>query len=167
MKDKHTAAELMALCEENWPRTYNQTHRFAVYVNRTCLLGVQEVQEIVREKRLSLGEFDVLASLRSSPSPYRLPPTELQRATLITSGGLTKLLYQLEARGLVERSVHEADRRRKLVHLTRKGERLVEATMNKVTERESEWVEAALNEGELEQLNQLLGKVLGVLEQRK
>lgn len=53
------------------------------------------------------------------------------------------------------------------MHLTRKGKRLLEATMNKVTERESEWIEAALNEGELDQLNQLLGKVLGVLEQRK
>ena len=164
MKDDYTADEIMNLCEENWPGKNNPIHRFAVYLNRTRMLGVHEVQEIMRGKGLSLGELDVLASLRRSPPPHRLAPTELQRATLITSGGLTKLLYQLEARSLVERSVCETDKRSKLVHLTHKGKRLTEATMNTVIKHQENSLGAALSESELDQLNALLGKVLKVFE---
>jgi DNA-binding MarR family transcriptional regulator len=164
MKDSYNADHLLEMSEEHWPATCTSTHRFAVYVNRVRLLGLHKAQALMREKGLSLGEFDVLSTLRRSPPPYRLSPTELQRSTLITSGGLTKLLYQLESKGLIERSVLETDKRSKLVHLSRKGRSLIEAAMKAVTRFQEKWLGAALDDDELEQLNTLLGKVLRVLE---
>ena len=96
--------------------------------------------------------------------PYVLTPTELQRSVLITSGGLTKLLYQLEARGLVSRSVQAQDKRSKLVHLTSKGKKLVERAVAEVMQVESQWIEQALSEKELEQLKKLLGKTAKAVE---
>jgi DNA-binding MarR family transcriptional regulator len=52
---------------------------------------------------LSPSELDVLVTLRRSAAPWVLTPSEIQRALLITSGGLTKILQQLEGRGLVTR----------------------------------------------------------------
>lgn len=164
--DKYRADELVRLCAENWPELQGPTHRFIVYLNRAGQLGLNEAAQVMRAQGLSPGEFDVLTSLRRSPPPHRLTPTELHRATLITSGGLTKLLHQLEARGLVERQVHAEDRRSKLVLLTEAGKRLIEPTTAAVIERDKAWLAAALDEDELRQLNRLLGKVLRELEGR-
>jgi DNA-binding transcriptional ArsR family regulator len=54
-------------------------------------------------ERRGRGWFDVLAALRRSGTPYELNPTELSRAMLLSSGGMTKRLDRLEAAGLVER----------------------------------------------------------------
>ncbi|MBK1649020.1 MarR family winged helix-turn-helix transcriptional regulator [Rhabdochromatium marinum] len=163
-KDKARADTLMQLCAENWPELHGPTQQFIVYLNRVGQLGINEAAQVMRVQGLSLGEFDVLASLRRTAPPHRLSPTQLHCATLITSGGLTKLLYQLEARGLVERQVHAGDKRSKLVLLTTAGKALVESTMAQVIACDQRWLNAALDENELAQLNQLLGKVLAVLE---
>ncbi len=132
MEHSYSANHVMQLCEENWPATFNATHRFVVYLHRLRALSGQSARKIMKAKGLSVGEFDILATLRRSPPPHRLSPTELQRSTLITSGGLTKLLYQLEAQALVARSVLQADKRSKLVHLAPKGKRLIETAMKAV-----------------------------------
>jgi DNA-binding MarR family transcriptional regulator len=75
---------------------------------------------------LARGDFDVLATLRRSGKPYRLTPTALSRALMISSGGTTKRLDKLEARGLVARSADPHDRRGVVVGLTPKGMRLVD-----------------------------------------
>ena len=49
------------------------------------------------------GWFDLLAALRRSGPPYELNPTELTRATMLSSGGTTKRLDRLAGAGLIER----------------------------------------------------------------
>jgi DNA-binding MarR family transcriptional regulator len=75
---------------------------------------------------LNGGEFDVLASLRRSGPPYRLSPTALSSALIVTSGGMTKRLRLLESRGPVRRDPDPGDRRSTLVTLTPEGMRLVD-----------------------------------------
>lgn len=70
---------------------------------------------------LSLWAFDVLATLRRQGAPYRLTPTELSRAAMLTSGAMTNRLDRLEARGLVQREADPDDRRGVLVVLTERG----------------------------------------------
>ncbi len=48
---------------------------------------------------LSLWGFDVLATLRRQGGPFRLTPTDLSRATMLTSGAMTNRLDRLEAAG--------------------------------------------------------------------
>src|SRR3954464_3652322 len=48
---------------------------------------------------LQAGWSDILAALRRAGPPYELNPTQLMRATLLTSGGTTKRLDRLAAGG--------------------------------------------------------------------
>jgi DNA-binding MarR family transcriptional regulator len=75
---------------------------------------------------LSEGEFDVLATLRRAGSPYERAAGELADHTLVTTGGLTKRVDRLEARGLVERRASASDARRRIVRLTPEGLALID-----------------------------------------
>ena len=75
---------------------------------------------------LQPGWFDLLAALRRAGTPFELNPTELRRATLLSSGGMTKRLDRMEDAGLVERRPDPADRRGTLVRLTRRGKSVID-----------------------------------------
>lgn len=76
---------------------------------------------------LDRGEFDVIATLRRSGPPYRLAPTQLYTALMISSGGLTHRLDRLEKAGLIRREKSPSDGRGLLVVLTEAGEARAEA----------------------------------------
>lgn len=75
---------------------------------------------------LSLGEFDILGTLRRR-GPGGMTPTQLLRWVVLTSGGMTARLTRLEARGLLTRSPDPSDRRGVIVELTDKGLELIDA----------------------------------------
>src|SRR4051812_7221624 len=60
---------------------------------------------------LSLGQFDILATLRRRGPGAGLTPTRLMRSVALSSGGMTNRLDRLEQAGLVERRADPADRR--------------------------------------------------------
>jgi DNA-binding MarR family transcriptional regulator len=70
---------------------------------------------------LNMTEFNILAALRRTGTPYRIAPADLSRSLLLTSGGLTKRIDRLEVEGLIERSPALDDRRSVLVGLTPAG----------------------------------------------
>ncbi|GAA3491459.1 MULTISPECIES: MarR family winged helix-turn-helix transcriptional regulator [Streptomyces] len=70
---------------------------------------------------LGNGDFDVLAALRRSGEPYALSAGDLSRTVLVTTGAITKRVDRLESRGLVVRTVSEADSRSRLITLTPEG----------------------------------------------
>ncbi|MFI9010119.1 MarR family winged helix-turn-helix transcriptional regulator [Actinosynnema sp. NPDC053489] len=78
---------------------------------------------------LDRASFDVLATLRRSAPPHRLTPTELMRASMVTSGAVTQRLDRLEARGLVVRAPNEHDGRGVVVSLTDAGRDLVDRAL--------------------------------------
>ncbi len=78
---------------------------------------------------LDRASFDVLATLRRSAPPHRLTPTELMRASMVTSGAVTQRLDRLEARGLVVRAPNEHDGRGVVVALTDAGRELIDRTL--------------------------------------
>jgi DNA-binding MarR family transcriptional regulator len=75
---------------------------------------------------LTAAEYDVLAALRRSGPPYRLRPSGLSGELLLSSGGTTKVLSQLSARGLVSRHPDGEDGRVSWVGLTAAGAELAE-----------------------------------------
>ncbi|MEV4118702.1 MarR family transcriptional regulator [Micromonospora sp. NPDC049645] len=79
---------------------------------------------------LGNGDFDVLAALRREGEPYTLTAGQLSHRMLVTTGAVTKRVDRLIARGLVSRSVSEADARGRVVGLTPAGvaltDRLIE-----------------------------------------
>ncbi len=75
---------------------------------------------------LSIGEFEVLATLRRSGAPYQLSPTDLYRSVMLSSGAMTNRVDRLEQAGLVYRSPDPSDRRGVLVSLTHQGITLID-----------------------------------------
>lgn len=79
---------------------------------------------------LEAGEFDVLAALRRSGTPYEMSPGQLGAATLVSSGTTTNRLDRLESAGLIERLPDSADRRSIRVRLTAGGRQRVDAALD-------------------------------------
>ncbi|MBH5385026.1 MarR family winged helix-turn-helix transcriptional regulator [Bradyrhizobium diversitatis] len=70
---------------------------------------------------LNWETFDVIVSLRRSGAPYRMRPTELSEACLLTSGAMTNRLDRVERAGLIVRRPAPDDRRSVQVELTSNG----------------------------------------------
>ena len=112
---------------------------------------------------LNPANFDVLATLRRSGSPYALTPNDLISSTMVTSGTMTNRIDQLTKAGLVERVQSLDDRRSFLISLTKPGFELIDsilkdhvATQDKLT--------SSLSNNESQQLNSLLRTFLMNLE---
>ena len=96
---------------------------------RAAALADAELGPPLAALGLQPGWSDILAALRRSGPPYELSPTELMRATLLSSGGTTKRLDRMADAGLVERRPVPNDRRGIMVRLTRKGTALIDRAM--------------------------------------
>jgi DNA-binding MarR family transcriptional regulator len=115
---------------EQWRREAPELDRspFGVVgrISRLAQLLQGELEPIFAAHGVNGGEFDVLAALRRAGRPYRLTPTELSTALIVTSGGMTKRLNALEGGGLIRREPDPNDGRSTAVSLTGEGKRLVE-----------------------------------------
>jgi DNA-binding MarR family transcriptional regulator len=87
----------------------------------------RSVNEALAEHGLTLGQFDILATLRRIGPGARLPPKLLMKSVALSSGGMTYRLDQLEEAGLVRREPDALDRRSIVVGLTRKGLEVIDA----------------------------------------
>lgn len=81
-------------------------------------------------------EFDVLAALRRSGTPYLLSPGRLTKETLVTSGTMTNRIDRLATRGFVRRQPDPDDRRGVLVALTDSGRQRVDDAFEELLEQE-------------------------------
>jgi DNA-binding MarR family transcriptional regulator len=128
-------------------------------ISRLSALVQRELERVFAEHGLTGGDFDVLATLRRSGTPYRLTPGELSRMTMVTTGGMTKRLDRLEASGLIRRETDPRDRRGKLIALTREGRALIDQAVEAHI-RNEERLLAALPSATRERLVPLLRELL-------
>jgi DNA-binding MarR family transcriptional regulator len=101
------------------------------------LLGERRVAIFARHD-LRRHEFDVLAALRRSGSPFELTAGELSAQTHVTSGTMTSRLDRLTDRGLVTRSPDPEDGRLVRVRLTPAGRSAVDAAFAALVAEERE-----------------------------
>ncbi|TGM59020.1 MarR family transcriptional regulator [Leptospira vanthielii] len=127
-------------------------------LGQVALLASNVVETNLARFGLKLGEFDVLASLRRSGSPFRLNPTQLWQGMLLSSGAMTNRLDRLETAGYIERLADPNDRRATLVSLTEKGLKLVEEAVLSHTQNEDTSIQDLTDE-EINTLNSLLTKL--------
>ncbi|MER8439860.1 MarR family transcriptional regulator [Mesorhizobium sp. M1312] len=150
---------------EQWKR-----ERPDLDVSPMAVLGrLNEASSLIARERLAplfasfglqTGEFDVLATLRRSGSPYALTPTALYEATMVTSGAMTNRLDRLEKSGLIMRGPHPNDRRGIVVQLTEKGLTLVDEAVAAHVANEHD-ILSGLTRAEQETLARLLEKLIG------
>jgi len=87
----------------------------------------RSVNEALAEHGLTLGQFDILATLRRHGPGGKLPPKLLMQSIALTSGAMTNRLDRLEEAGLIRREPDAFDRRGVVVGLTRKGLEVIDA----------------------------------------
>jgi DNA-binding MarR family transcriptional regulator len=133
---------------------------------RAARLAEEELQPPLRERGFEAGWFDLLAALRRAGPPYELNPTRLMDAVMLSSGGMTKRLDQVERAGLVERRPDPNDRRGTLVRLTPRGKRAIDRAVPVHIAGEERLLDS-LNQKELRMLDGLLRKVLIRLEEAR
>ncbi|MBF0139731.1 MAG: MarR family transcriptional regulator [Magnetococcales bacterium] len=143
--------------QSNWPESYDPlTTPFFFTLHSVHTRIMAESCKIMGEYHFSPAEFDVLSTLRRAPAPHELTPSQLQQSLLITSGGLTKILHQLQTRELITRSTAATDRRIKPVRLTAKAVPIVEQVLKIIVENNSRSIRNALSNTEIEQATLLL-----------
>ena len=117
------------------------------------------IQEKFAEVGLTVGEFDVLATLRRSGQPYQLSPTDLFNTLMVTSGTMTHRLDRLEKAELIDRLPDPRDRRGTIITLTNKGFDLIEEAVTAHVANEYS-ILITLKTSEQEELILLLRKLL-------
>jgi DNA-binding MarR family transcriptional regulator len=96
------------------------------------------VETSLERHGLSLGQYDILATLRRHGKKGGLTPTQLLESVVLSSGGLTARLDALEESGFVKRRPNPADRRMVVIELTSKGRRVIDnATKTRFAEAKS------------------------------
>src|SRR3954452_17696249 len=116
------------------------------------------LEPVYREHGLEPGWHDILATLRRHGAPYRLRPTDLTNASMLTSSGTTKRLDKLEQAGLIARSPDPDDRRGTLITLTDAGLERIDAVTEAHPANERRLLDA-LSAAEQRQLADLLRKL--------
>jgi len=137
----------------------SDTMPLLLHLHRAQGLAIAQAQCVWARHGLTPAEFDVLATLRNSPPPFELTPSRLQASVMITSGGLTKVMRQLEDRNLVTRSQMNFDQRIKPIKLTRKGKHRVEKAMGELAATSGAWIRGLLGKDEIDLLAELLQKI--------
>lgn len=112
---------------------------------------------------LNWETFDVIVSLRRRGAPYRMRPTELSEACLLTSGAMTNRLDRVERAGLIVRRPAPDDRRSVLVELTPKGIALADQVIQPHFAAARQLLEC-LDDRQQQTLAHLLHDVLTTLE---
>lgn len=130
---------------------------------RIALRARLAIEAIYARHGIDAGGFDVLAALRRAPEPHRMRPTDLYRALMISSGGLTAKLNKLEAARLIHRQAANEDRRSLSVELTPRGKEVAEAAFREEMELEARMI-AGLTEKEQWVLEALLKKLEATLD---
>lgn len=115
----------------------------------------QAISDCHKAYDLKPGEFDVLATLRRSGAPYRLTPSDLLSAMMLTSGAMTNRLDRLEEKGLIVREHSQTDRRSIEVCLTAKGISTLAQVLTSHVETQKKAL-AGLSQDEQQVLNGLL-----------
>jgi DNA-binding MarR family transcriptional regulator len=132
-------------------------------VLRIASLLEQRFERLFREHGFSFWAFTVLTALRRAGEPYRLSPSQLQSAGMVSAAAVTKRISRLEELGLVERIPDPNDGRGTLVGLTKRGLKLIDKLGVRYLEEERAAI-AALDPAQRAALAELLKRLLLGLE---
>jgi|AP95_1055475.scaffolds.fasta_scaffold32507_2 DNA-binding MarR family transcriptional regulator len=165
VKTIHTAEDLIERKKKNWPAASSPLGGIVIRLFRIRdIIYDHSRVKVKTEFNLTPAEFEVIATLRTLEAPYRLTPTDLRQALLITPGGITKVLNNLETRKLLSRHKNDNDGRSKAVQLTKAGINLAEKVLPAVMEGYAELLKKGLNKQQLGQTADLLKSLLRALE---
>jgi DNA-binding MarR family transcriptional regulator len=142
------------------PKTYLARSSIGYLLRRSASLMRDQLDVGFQGQGFSLVQWVTLIILRDHPT---LTPGELGRELHHDSGALTRVLDQLEARGLLRRQRSDQDRRVVQLELTTAGLELVESLTPMVVGRLNE-VLREFSAAEVDTLSSLLGRLVTSFE---
>ncbi|MCI0701256.1 MAG: MarR family transcriptional regulator [Planctomycetia bacterium] len=119
----------------------------------------RSVESALEKHALTLGQFDILATLRRHGRKGGLTPTQLLESVMLSSGGMTARLDALAELGLIARKPSPDDRRMVVIELTSKGRRIIDGA-TKTRFKEAKESLPPLSADEMTTLTALLRKWL-------
>ena len=134
--------------------------RVALGINVVTAQYAEIYGNLVKSLGITLGEFDVLATLRRNGKRGVLTPKEIARVAMISPSGLTNRLTRLESMGHIERQMDPTDRRSSLVRLTAKGAKTADVAIERLS-AEMNAVFHGLNKRDLEAFTRVIEALLG------
>lgn len=149
---------------EQYYSVQNYTMRRSVgYLIKRCFALLQEALEPgLAQHNLTYVQFSVLMSLRENVA---LNSRDICSLLGHDSGALTRVLDQLEQRGLLERQRSTADRRAVELRLTAAGQVAVAALVPMVVDILNHEL-GGFGHGEIDELLRLLNKLIDALQER-
>ena len=121
---------------------------------------MDELDETLRSRHdVTIGDYDVLVHLARAPEQRRRM-CDLAGAVLLSPSGISRRVERLERAGLVERRRAESDARSIEAGLTAEGKRLFSRLNRTHLAGVRERFVDNYTEAELEQLGELLGRLL-------
>ncbi len=162
--------DLFDIVSDEWARERPDLDTAGLEVVGRILLVAKHLRQSAGRKLakcgLNLRAYEVLSTLRRQGAPYRLSPSELSEAAMLSSGAMTNRLDRLEASNWVRRTRDPNDRRGVLIELTAQGLELADQAIT-VRFREAAEAVAALGEAERQTIAHLLRKLLASYEKPK
>ena len=129
----------------------------SLLLDRAAVQVSSAVQKALRDSDLTLERWRILDLLAHRGG---MTMREIANAVVVTGPTLTRIVDDLATRALVHREVDVHDRRRVLVHLTPRGQRLRRSLRPAVVEAETAAL-SALTDDQLTTLSALLTRLTG------
>lgn len=144
---------------ERWPQIDPEVEAIVVRLSRAHRFMQKAAEVSLGRVGLTYAEFKVLISLNSGARSHG----SLCRQLLTSTGAMTNRLDKLERAELVKRLPDPSDRRGVLLQLTGDGRQRLDKYIDVEARRELELLNA-LDDHEKDQLNALLRKLVGSLQ---
>lgn len=120
----------------------------------------RQFHDLVRQRGLRVPEWRVLACLVDNDG---LMITHLAELSLLEQSRMTRIVMQMQDKGLVRRKIDEADKRRVRVQLTAHGRALAEGLVQDATSHEAALL-SSLADTDAARIKGVLRALLGALE---
>jgi len=127
--------------------------------------AIGKIQIITKSHGLTIGEFDVLATLRRHGPASTLTPSFIAEVAMVSPSGLTHRLTQLEKSGHITRSADNSDRRSSLVSITKSGAAVADQIIELIAEHSARMY-GAIPVEDLQQFNHVVSLVSQQLESK-
>jgi DNA-binding MarR family transcriptional regulator len=127
--------------------------------------AIGKIQIITKSQGLTLGEFDVLATLRRHGATSTLTPSFIAEVAMVSPSGLTHRLTQLEQAGHIIRTADDSDRRSSLVSITRSGAAVADHIIELIAEHSAQMY-GAIPAEDLQQFSHVVSLVSAQLESK-
>ena len=125
--------------------------------------AINKIEIITKSHGLTVGEFDVLATLRRHGAASTLTPSFIAEVAMVSPSGLTHRLTQLEQSGYIVRIADDSDRRSSLVSITKSGAAVADQIIAQIAEHSARMYDA-IPAKDLEKFSNVVALVSAQLE---